>query len=189
MSLTAGLPNDVRPLKIRLVCVGLYSVVEKEGFIHMLQTAELQFDMPSHKFLTETAVPQLYQETKRKVASALNWKVICLFVKIRCWFFHLTLPVPKKPHTGPRWASKLKKDSMWARLTLYRTVGADHIPLPLSYRTQPTTTSCQKEKLKTWHPDSPGQQKPYIGWSAPSGGCTIWGRIWRTWTWSHKRGS
>ena len=56
----------------RLMCVGLYGVVEKEGFIHMLQTAESRFDIPSRKFLTETAVPQLYQETKRKVASALN---------------------------------------------------------------------------------------------------------------------
>ena len=72
MSLTARLPNDIQPLKIRLMCVGLYGVVEKEGFIHMLQKAESRFNIPSRKFLTETAVPQLYQETKRKVASALN---------------------------------------------------------------------------------------------------------------------
>ncbi|XP_049416948.1 E3 SUMO-protein ligase ZBED1-like [Epinephelus fuscoguttatus] len=61
-SIACFIAKDLRP----------YSVVENEGFICMLQTAEPRYAMPSRKFFTETAVPQLYQETKRKVASALT---------------------------------------------------------------------------------------------------------------------
>ncbi|KAK0139816.1 Zinc finger BED domain-containing protein 1 [Merluccius polli] len=61
-SIACFIAKDLRP----------YSVVENEGFICMLQAAEPRYAIPSRKFFTETAVPQLYQETKRKVASALT---------------------------------------------------------------------------------------------------------------------
>ncbi|XP_035858465.1 zinc finger BED domain-containing protein 1-like [Sander lucioperca] len=61
-SIACFIAKDLRP----------YSVVENEGFVCMLQTAEPRYTIPSRKFFTETAVPQLYNETKRKVASALT---------------------------------------------------------------------------------------------------------------------
>ena len=61
-SIACFIAKDLRP----------YSVVENEGFVCMLQTAEPRYAIPSRKFFTETAVPQLYNETKRKVASALT---------------------------------------------------------------------------------------------------------------------
>uniref|UniRef100_A0A672JRG1 BED-type domain-containing protein n=1 Tax=Salarias fasciatus TaxID=181472 RepID=A0A672JRG1_SALFA len=60
-SIACFIAKDLRP----------YSVVENEGFICMLQTLEPRYAIPSRKFLSETAVPQLYEETKRKVASDL----------------------------------------------------------------------------------------------------------------------
>uniref|UniRef100_A0A3B1IEW9 BED-type domain-containing protein n=1 Tax=Astyanax mexicanus TaxID=7994 RepID=A0A3B1IEW9_ASTMX len=62
LSIACFIAKDLRP----------YSVVENEGFTHMLQTAEPRYAIPSRKFFTETAVPQLYQETKRKVANTLT---------------------------------------------------------------------------------------------------------------------
>lgn len=62
LSIACFIAKDLRP----------YSVVENEGFVCMLQTAEPRYAIPSRKFFTETAVPQLYNETKRKVASALT---------------------------------------------------------------------------------------------------------------------
>ncbi|XP_056113731.1 E3 SUMO-protein ligase ZBED1-like [Rhinichthys klamathensis goyatoka] len=61
-SIACFIAKDLRP----------YSVVENEGFVWMLQTAEPRYAIPSRKFFTETAVPQLYNETKRMVASALT---------------------------------------------------------------------------------------------------------------------
>nr|XP_055049286.1 E3 SUMO-protein ligase ZBED1-like [Misgurnus anguillicaudatus] len=61
-SIACFIAKDLRP----------YSVVENEGFVCMLQTAEPRYVIPSRKFFTESAVPQLYNETKRKVATALT---------------------------------------------------------------------------------------------------------------------
>ena len=56
-SIACFIAKDLRP----------YSVVENEGFVCMLQTAEPRYAIPSRKFFTETAVPQLY-ETKSEAA-------------------------------------------------------------------------------------------------------------------------
>lgn len=66
------LPANSKRAKNNQVCfitkdLRPYNVVENEGFIYMLQTAEPRYTIPSRKFFSETAVPQLYQETKREV--------------------------------------------------------------------------------------------------------------------------
>ena len=49
-----------------------YSVVENEGFIHLLRVLEPRYSMISRKELTKTVVPEIYSELKAKVKQSLS---------------------------------------------------------------------------------------------------------------------
>ncbi|XP_071358378.1 E3 SUMO-protein ligase ZBED1-like, partial [Trachinotus anak] len=60
-SIACYISKDLRP----------YSVVENAGFKFMIKTTEPKYVIPSRQVFTEKAVPELYNETKAKVAGAL----------------------------------------------------------------------------------------------------------------------
>lgn len=60
-SIACFISKDLRP----------YSVVENAGFRFMIKTIEPKYVIPSRQLFTEKAVPELYNETKAKVAEAL----------------------------------------------------------------------------------------------------------------------
>lgn len=48
-----------------------YSAVERDGFKFMMKTIEPRYVIPSRAYFTDTAVPELYRETKLKVGEAV----------------------------------------------------------------------------------------------------------------------
>ena len=77
LSLTKLLPNSERAKKITQItfmCKDLrpYSVVENEGFGYMLKTLEPRYVPPLRRFFTDTDIPKLYREVKRKVEESLS---------------------------------------------------------------------------------------------------------------------
>ena len=49
----------------------MYSV-EKPGFRRMLAEFDKQYEPPSHKYISKTAIPRAYNNTKQKVVSDLS---------------------------------------------------------------------------------------------------------------------
>ncbi|ROL48291.1 Zinc finger BED domain-containing protein 1 [Anabarilius grahami] len=73
------LPSSQRSQKItnalmRFICQDLrpYSVVENNGFRQLLHECEPRYTIPTRQFLTETAIPRLYDEVKRDVLLSLS---------------------------------------------------------------------------------------------------------------------
>lgn len=54
--------KDIRP----------YSIVENEGFRYMLNTLEPRYVIPTRRYITDTAVPKLYEEVKQEVVESLS---------------------------------------------------------------------------------------------------------------------
>ena len=58
----------------RCICkdiLPLYSV-EKEGFRNMLRKFNPQYELPSRKYFTQTAIPKLYESVRERVAAELK---------------------------------------------------------------------------------------------------------------------
>ena len=49
-----------------------YSVVQNEGFKHMLKVLEPRYNIPSHTHFSEKIVPDLYEQEKKKVVDELS---------------------------------------------------------------------------------------------------------------------
>ena len=49
-----------------------YSVVDNEGFRQLLNECEPRYTIPTRRFITETAVPQLYADVKHQVTEAIS---------------------------------------------------------------------------------------------------------------------
>ncbi len=49
-----------------------YSVVQNEGFKHMLKVLEPHYDIPSRTHFSEKIVPDLYEQEKKKVVDELS---------------------------------------------------------------------------------------------------------------------
>lgn len=60
-SIACFIAKDLRP----------YSAVERDSFKFMIKTIEPRYVMPSRTYFTDTAVPELYRETKLKVGEAV----------------------------------------------------------------------------------------------------------------------
>uniref|UniRef100_A0A3B1JBH7 BED-type domain-containing protein n=1 Tax=Astyanax mexicanus TaxID=7994 RepID=A0A3B1JBH7_ASTMX len=60
-SIACFIAKDLRP----------YSAVERDGFKFMIKTIEPRYVIPSRAYFTDTAVPELYRETKLKFGEAV----------------------------------------------------------------------------------------------------------------------
>ena len=49
-----------------------YSVVQNEGFKHMLKVLEPRYDIPSRTHFSEKIVPSLYEQEKKRVVDELS---------------------------------------------------------------------------------------------------------------------
>ena len=61
-SIGVFIAKDIRP----------YSVVENEGFQHMINVLESRYDLPSRVHFSEKAIPNLYEKAKAEVESDLK---------------------------------------------------------------------------------------------------------------------
>jgi hypothetical protein len=66
--------SDMRP----------YSVVQKEGFKHLVSTLEPRYTLPSRTFFSETVIPDMYKKVKARVVSDLE-KATAISITTDSW--------------------------------------------------------------------------------------------------------
>ena len=63
-AITYCVAKDIMPLQL----------IEKPGFKQLIQAFDPQYEPPSRKYISNTAIPALYYKTRNKVASDVNHK-------------------------------------------------------------------------------------------------------------------